>query len=694
MAPAQPHTTGSDVHSELDAARMREQAILRLTQIVCHSLDLNEVLRLTLTELEAAFAPHCCGLRLMPQVAAHLNASGLCRHQGRIIALSCAAGADNICSHARSALQEGRVVLRPASSTSPCCPATGTHALGDHVVVAPVSFRNAHLGAICMHVDVTDWSNAKSDLLMAMGNQIALAIRNGWLFSQMDQANKRLQSTLDNVSTPIIGVTPTGEVSLWSPAAASIFAYGEAQALGRPLGELWNEPEPGALLGHVTRAIEHASPPVFETEAQGQGGRQLRLSVSISPVHSYGGRIEEILLVVQDVTERHRELQLTRAFLRSALDGIQDFISIVDRDQHIVFANAVACRRADKPHDAIVGQKCHDTFWSRREPCGNCLTPQTFADAQPHHAIFDTPDENGEPLWIERWSYPILSPKGHPDYVIEYCRDVTEQRSHQRQLSRKVHELRLAYQQVASLNAQLLHAEKMASIGQMAAGLAHEIDSPLSTIFGYASMLARSIEGERPQKWINTIEEQAEVCRRSVRSLLDFSRMADREQGHVDLNELVHRVIALVDHMLRVHGIEVKLSLSPDLPRLWGSGDELQQLLFNLVRNASDAMPDGGTLEITTAPDREGAMVLVDVADTGVGIPEENLERVFEPFFTTKDKGQGTGLGLAVCQDIVLKHNGTIRAQSPAERHDGAAAQGTKFSVRLPCALTSAEGLS
>ena len=683
--PTQP--TVSRLQEQLEAAKLREQVIQRVSQIVGSSLDLSEVLDLALVEVERAFAPGCCGVKVVSEVATQLHANGLCRRDGKAFPIPPEASPVDECPHVQRAFDAGDVLLLPPCDR-PCCCKSPPHEQGRPLVVAPIAFGHMRLGAICLHQGSEPWTDARRDLLMVMARQVGLAIRTAWLFGQVERSTLRLESTL--AGTPIVVVSTHGIVELWSQAATHTFGYGPEQALGRGLADLWRVPDPEELAQHIARAADGQAG-AFEAAAWADGDRQLAISVSASPVRDRDGRVDEVLLVVQDVTDVQHELHLTKSFLRSALDGIRDFISIVDRDYRIVFANRAACARAGLPQEELCGKKCHSAYWSLKQPCPHCMTDVTFADGQPHHAVFDVAGDDGATEWLETWTYPILDPSGTAEYVIEYCRDVTEQRSQRRQLGRKVHELRQAYQQVASLNSQLLHAEKMASIGQMAASLAHQIDSPLSTIFGYAGMLAKHIAGERQREWLETIGEQAEVCRKSLRNLLDFSRKATFGRSRVDLNHVVGRVISLMEYVLRVRGIEVELHLDSAAPPVWGNEDELQQLLFNLVGNASDAMPKGGKLRIDTAPAEGGKFIDVTVTDTGMGIPPENIERIFEPFFTTKERGQGTGLGLAVCQDIVRSHRGTISVESPVRGRPSESAKGAVFRARLPAASDAAE---
>ena len=673
-----------DLTQQLRAARLREATINRVGQIVGRSLDLDEVLELALEEIERAFSPKCCGIRLVRDLAAQLGSGGMCRLEGVATSVPNDTGPIDDCPFAQQAFELDDVIVRPIGSHVPCCSKIPPCSDTDEVVVAPVTFGDLRSGAVCLHVPAGTWSQDRRDLLVAMARQVGLAVRNAWLFGQAQRATRRLESTVANVGTAIVCVQPDGTVMLWSQAAERTFGYHAAEAVGRPVGDLWGETAGRRLASKIGLHPTGECEGVFELTARSKSGDELTLSVSVSPVRDEKGAVDELLLMVQDVTAARRELQLTRTFLRSALDSVDDFINIVDREYRVIFANKAARQHAGLPEDRLFGSKCHQSYWEREEPCLHCMTVETFADSKPHHAIFDLGGENGDPRWIERWTYPIPDSRGQAEYVIEYLRDVTEQRTQRRQLSRKVHELRQAYEQLASLNNQLLHAEKMASIGQMAASLAHQIDSPLSTIFGYASMLSKALSDERHRKWLDTMTEQADVCRRSMRNLLDFSRKATFERSEVDLSELVDKVLSLMEYILRVREIEIGLSPDPAAPKVWGNEDELQQLLFNLVGNASDAMPDGGRLSIAIAP-RDDGNVDVAIADTGCGISSEDAPRIFEPFFTTKERGEGTGLGLAVCQDIVRRHDGAIAVKSPVSTGDSAHS-GTQFTVTLPSA--------
>jgi two-component system NtrC family sensor kinase len=232
----------------------------------------------------------------------------------------------------------------------------------------------------------------------------------------------------------------------------------------------------------------------------------------------------------------------------------------------------------------------------------------------------------------------------------------------------------------------MLVVEKMASLGKLAAVVAHEINNPLAGIGTYAKLLRRRL-GEDPQydRALEMIEEESKRCGRIVRNLLLFSRDQQACLADVDLSDIVDRVIMLVRHRAELGDVDIAADLPPDLPPLRADRGQLQQLLLVLCLNAIEAMPDGGTLSVGARVAADGA-VRIEVSDTGSGIPEEQLAHIFEPFFTTKEQGQGVGLGLAVAYGIVERHHGRIGvASTPGE--------GTTFTLHMP-AMQMAKGTS
>jgi PAS domain S-box-containing protein len=229
---------------------------------------------------------------------------------------------------------------------------------------------------------------------------------------------------------------------------------------------------------------------------------------------------------------------------------------------------------------------------------------------------------------------------------------------------------------------QMSQTEKLTSLGLLAAGVAHEVNTPLAVISNYIQMLAKQMpEGDPRQSIIDKIVKQTFRASEIVNNLLNFSRTGAAEAANVDVNRLVEETLSLVAHPLKTARIQVVKELTESIPPVHGSANKLQQVFLNLFLNARDAMPGGGMLEVRTTA--HNGSVEVEVADTGAGIPREHINRIFDPFFTTKSNGRGTGLGLSVSYGIIKEHAGKIDVRSTPGK-------GTSFHVEFPAARKAA----
>ena len=228
----------------------------------------------------------------------------------------------------------------------------------------------------------------------------------------------------------------------------------------------------------------------------------------------------------------------------------------------------------------------------------------------------------------------------------------------------------------ADLERRLIQADKLSSIGLLAAGVAHEVNTPLAVISTYAQMLTKQVgDDEQKSRMLDKIAKQTFRASEIVNSLLNFSRTSTTEVAEVSLNKVVQETLSLLEHQFKSANLTVQLSLDSSLPSITGNAGKLQQVFLNLFLNARDAMEPGGVLTIESGND--SSFVRVDVADTGHGIAPEHLARIYDPFFTTKAARKGTGLGLSVSYGIIQEHGGTIEVTS---RTGG----GTRFRLELP----------
>jgi len=249
---------------------------------------------------------------------------------------------------------------------------------------------------------------------------------------------------------------------------------------------------------------------------------------------------------------------------------------------------------------------------------------------------------------------------------------------------RDLREMRRLEQQFAD-QTRLLHQDKMMSLGRLAASVVHEINNPLAGILNYVRLMIKILSRGAPnpeqmekfQKYLGVVESETDRCSRIVGNLLAFSRKSKMEFAQVNVNEVLERSLMLSRHKMTLQNIETKTDLDSKVLLIQGDFNQLQQGIINLLFNAIDAMPDGGTLVLASAFNAKMNVVEVRVSDTGFGIPKENMPHIFEPFFTTKTEGKGLGLGLSTVFGIVDRHKGTIEVRSEVGK-------GTTFTIRLP----------
>jgi len=263
--------------------------------------------------------------------------------------------------------------------------------------------------------------------------------------------------------------------------------------------------------------------------------------------------------------------------------------------------------------------------------------------------------------WISANFMPLKNEQGEVHAVLCIARDITENKN---------------------LERQLINAEKLASIGTLAAGVAHEVNNPLGVILGFCDLLLRKkAKDSQEYEDLKTIERQGLHCKQVVENLLSFARLGEGDGDYADVNQCIEDIIKVVRHTLEMHHIDLELSLTESLPPVHGEARQLQQVFLNLVNNAVSAMPSGGTLKIRTYLERAGRKTVISIEDNGIGIREDHMDRIFEPFFTTKPEGEGTGLGLFVSYGIITKFGGTVDCAS--RQATAGKPGGTTFTIRL-----------
>jgi signal transduction histidine kinase/HAMP domain-containing protein len=395
------------------------------------------------------------------------------------------------------------------------------------------------------------------------------------------------------------------------------------------------------------------------------------------------------------VRERTAELEKTTRLLQVEYDRLEAIINspnlgivIEDMDCNIRFMNKFLIETFGNQ----IGEKCYRKFKDRDRKCPVCPIDEILVKGKKTFTYLDQ-DAFGHHYEL---SASLFQDEKGEQYILETMRDVTAQKKletqvqeYTRNLEKTNRELESALKSLKETQVQLIQVEKMAAVGQLAAGVAHELNNPLGGILGYSQFALEKINQKPsgqfgPQdtadflQYLQDIEQQTKRCRSIIQNLLKFSRSSRKEEFEsTDLNQVVNETLTFTRHQVERSKVHLSLNLQENLPPISGHPSQLQQVFTNLILNAVQAMPQGGSLTISTVLRQDEDKIHVSFADTGQGIARENLDKIFEPFFSTKKVGEGTGLGLSVSYGLIRNHGGEIKVTSEAGR-------GTVFTVVLP----------
>jgi PAS domain S-box-containing protein len=346
---------------------------------------------------------------------------------------------------------------------------------------------------------------------------------------------------------------------------------------------------------------------------------------------------------------------------RSLVESAEDLIFTVDREGRFQSVNTFTATFFGGSPDGLVGRHIASAFPEPAAGQQAAVIDQVQRTGKSQRQELELP-AGERTTWLSANFMPIKTEQSETGAVLCIARDVTETKNLQRQL---------------------VNAEKLASLGTLAAGVAHEINNPLGVILGFCELLLRKAEpGSQQFEDLKTIERQGLLCKETVENLLSFARAENQPMARAEVNLCIEAIVKVVRHLIEKHGIDLTTQLADNLPAVKADARQLQQVFLNLITNAMAAMENGGTLTIRSLLERNPHRVVVKFQDTGAGIPPEHMDRIFEPFFTTKPEGQGTGLGLFVSYGIVSNFGGTIDcASSPATALGKQ--PGTTFTVKL-----------
>ncbi len=481
--------------------------------------------------------------------------------------------------------------------------------------------------------------------------------------AERKQAEKKIRdqaALLEKATDAIIVCDMEHRIIFWNKSAVRVYGFSEEEAIGRDAGELLFKESSPMLIEAGKRVMEEGEWK-GEIHQTAKDGRDIVVESRWTLVRNSDGKPKSILVFNTDVTEKNRLLRdlderkkvehMLRMFAK-ALEEAPDCVQIVDLDGHIIYSNRTFEKIYGFSPEEFNGKHVNEL---NEDP--------EFADKVIIPSLKETghwvgelrvKHKNGRTIPVLLNASIFKDDNGKPLAMVGIIRDLTKQK------------------EIEQLEKQLLQADKLVTIGQLASGVAHEINNPLGNISLYAQMLLKKIDDESTRNKLNIINDEADRAAHIVKGLLDFARQSEPTMSPTDINEEISKVLSILKHELKY--IKVN-TIFPQLPHINCDPGQISQVIMNILTNSIQAITVNGNITIETQMENDNVEIII--TDNGCGIPEENLSKIFDPFFTTKKPGEGTGLGLSISYGIIKRHNGSIDVKSEVGK-------GTTFIIKLP----------
>ena len=375
----------------------------------------------------------------------------------------------------------------------------------------------------------------------------------------------------------------------------------------------------------------------------------------------------EISRVSANEKKARQELHEASAMYKMVInDLIQEDVMVINCDYRIVDVNKSLLAKLGLERNEVIGRYCYEITHHRDLPCSGehhpCPLLETLESKHPYQTTHVHLDRNNREIYYSISTYPLFE-DGDVIGAIEISRDITKE---------------------INVQKTLMQQEKLASIGRLSAGVAHEINNPMTTILTSTMLLQEDLDENDPMRQeLELIASETMRCRKIVTSLLNFARQSQPDKRLNDLNQMVHECILLTQKQAAFKDIAIQSEAGESIPPIWFDKGQIEQAIINLILNAVEATPSGGRITVSTDCCGHKDGTRIKICDTGEGIASENLNKIFDPFFTTK--ASGTGLGLAITHGIIEQHSGRIEVESQSGK-------GTCFTIYLPISKEGGHG--
>jgi PAS domain S-box-containing protein len=478
-----------------------------------------------------------------------------------------------------------------------------------------------------------------------------------------DRENEaRFTELFETLQEGVYLATADGHFESVNPAFARILGYERREdVLDRPLSEFLLQPEQWEA--EQRELALSGSIPGHEVTLRRRDGSTVVCLHAAALIRDTGGRVRRHQGTLIDITERRameQRLHREQEFARRLVESFPDLVVALDREGRYTFVSPRSKELLGFAPEEMIGTLLGERMTPKDRKQVRALIDAMLSGERTHGSIeYLTQRKDGEMRLFRASASQLYGASGEIEGVIAAARDITEAKH---------------------IEQQLIQTERLAAMGQMIAGVAHELNNPLTAVLGVTELLRDSASDDVSRRQLELAHRQARRAAQIVQNLLSFSRPPQPHKVCVHLSDLIQRSLQLHEHSLRTNGITLDFVPKPDLPPVMGDASQLTQVFLNLVTNAEQAIREvrtHGTIRIRLGV--LGDRVLATVQDDGVGIDRQTLPKIFDPFFTTKRPGRGTGLGLSICLAILREHNGQIEAQPLP---DG----GTVLTVSLPLA--------
>lgn len=445
---------------------------------------------------------------------------------------------------------------------------------------------------------------------------------------------------------------------VWVNPAAQAWAGGLAQVKGLYCHDVYQQ-DTGICGGcPCVAAFKTGMPERSLSHTYYINGVRRDVELTAAPILDKTGKTVAVAEIVRDITERlklEKKSTMNKDRLQAIFDGIGDGISVIDRKYNILRVNKGLLKIFKKNGFLeLIGKKCYAEYYRRDHICDNCPVETPFAEGMPER-ITNIQQCGAERTILDISIFPIKDSNGIVTQIIEYFRDVTG---------------------MVKLEDQLLHAERLAGVGELAAGIAHELRNPLTNISASVQFCRKKFKlDEGLERHLSIILRNSKNANSIVSDLLDFAKPGDMTFKLGRIETAINRACDLVKSRCSKQRVNLRRTLQKGLPQKMFDKRRLEGVFLNFIMNALDAMPGGGSLVVSAHLDHHAKEIVVAFKDTGDGIPEDNMNRIFDPFFTTKPSG--VGLGLSIAHSMINHMKGRIEIRSEIGK-------GTDVIVRLP----------